>query len=125
MKKLPFLLLVLFAFACSAPTKKEGTKDLAESIAKNEYFPIVKSMGDLAIWAAKDGKFAYQRFSIPEKDTLQLVLNQTTPANSGETWDLVPPHAAKVESKVTPEEKKANDIRMAKEDEIRNAYMEL
>ena len=101
-----------------------------------EYYPIATGftnqqgfsnlttgMGDLVIWAAKNGKFAYQRFSIPEKDTLQLVLSQTTPVNTGETWDLVPPHAAKVESKVTPEQKKANDIRLAKEDDIRNATM--
>jgi transglutaminase-like putative cysteine protease len=101
-----------------------------------EYYPIATGftnaqgfaslttgLGDLVIWAAKDGKFGYQRLSIPEKDTLQLVLNQTTPTNTGETWDLVPPHAAKVESSVTPEAKKVNDIRLAKEDSIRNAYM--
>lgn len=101
-----------------------------------EYYPIASGytnakgfaslntgMGDLIIWAAKGGKFAYQKLSVPEKDTLQLVLNQTTPMNPVETWDLVPPHAAKVESKVTPEAKKTNDIRLAKEDEIRNATM--
>ncbi len=90
---------------------------------KQGFSSLTTGMGDLVIWAAKNGKFAYQRFSIPEKDTLQLVLNQTKPANTSETWDLVPPHAAKVESKVTPEQKKANDIRLAKEDSIRNAYM--
>ena len=101
-----------------------------------EYYPIASGytnskgfaslttgMGDLVIWVAKDGKFAYQKLSVPEKDTLQLVLNQTTPTNLVETWDLVPPHAAKVESTVTPEAKKANDIRLAKEDEVRNATM--
>ena len=101
-----------------------------------EYYPIATGftnakgfaslstgMGDLVIWAAKDGKFGYQRLSVPEKDTLQLVLDQITPVHQGESWDLVPPHAAKVESTVTPEDKKANDIRLAKEDEIRNAYM--
>ncbi len=101
-----------------------------------EYYPIATSftnqqgfsslttgMGDLVIWAAKNGKFAYQRFSIPEKDTLKLVLTQITPVDAAEIWDLVPPHAAKVESKVTPEQKKANDIRLTKEDSIRNAYM--
>jgi len=90
---------------------------------KQGFSSLTTGMGDLVIWAAKDGKFGYQRLSIPEKDTLQLVLNQTTPANPAETWDLVPPHAAKVESTVTPEAKKANDIRLAKEDEIRNATM--
>lgn len=101
-----------------------------------EYFPIasgftnasgqaslITGMGDLIIWAAKDGKLAYQKFSVPEKDTLQLVLNQTIPTNKSESFDLVPPHATKVESTVTAEAKKANNIRLAKEDEIRNAYM--
>ena len=101
-----------------------------------EYYPIATGftnadgftslntgMGDLVIWAAKDGKFGYQKLSVPEKDTLELVLNQITPAKPGEIFDLVPPHAAKVESSVTPEAKKANDIRLAKEDSIRNGTM--
>jgi transglutaminase-like putative cysteine protease len=101
-----------------------------------EYYPIASGytnskgfaslttgMGDLVIWAAKDGKFAYKKLSVPEKDTLDLVLNQTKPVNLREIWDLVPPHAAKVGKPVTPEAKKANDIRLAKEDEIRNATM--
>lgn len=101
-----------------------------------EYYPIATGftnasgltslttgMGDLVIRATKNGKFAYQKLSVPEKDTLQLTLDQTTPANTGESWDLVPPHAAKVESTVTPEARKANDIRLAKEDELRNGYM--
>ena len=101
-----------------------------------EYYPIasgytntsgqaslITGMGDLVIWAAKNGKFAYQKFSVPEKDTLQLILDQTIPTHKSESFDLVPPHATKVESTVTPEAKKANDLRLAKEDEIRNAYM--
>jgi len=44
MKKLQFIILLVVAFACSTPVKKEGNnKQLAESIAKNEYFPLVKS----------------------------------------------------------------------------------
>jgi transglutaminase-like putative cysteine protease len=101
-----------------------------------EYYPIATGftnakgcaslntgMGDLVIWAAKKGQFGYQKFSVPEKDTLQLVLNQSTPATPGETWDLIPPHAAKVENTVTPEAQKANNIRLTREDSIRNAYM--
>jgi len=44
MKKFQFIILLVVAFACSTPIKKEGnTKQLADSIAKNEYFPLVKS----------------------------------------------------------------------------------
>lgn len=101
-----------------------------------EYYPIATAysdpggktslttgMGDLVIWASKNGKFAYQRLSVPEKDSLQLVLNQITPANISETYDLVPPHATKVATKVTPETRKENDRRLSREDSIRNAYM--
>ena len=101
-----------------------------------EYYPIATGftnaegfaslntgMGDLVIWAAKDGKFACQKLSVPEKDTLRLILNQSIPPNSGALFDLVPPHTVKVENKVTPEAKKANDVRLAKEDSIRNATM--
>jgi hypothetical protein len=75
------------------------------------------------IWAAKNGKFAYQKLSVPEKDTLQLVLNQSTPARVSETWDLIPPHSVKVENQVSAEARKVNDIRLAKEDSILNATM--
>jgi transglutaminase-like putative cysteine protease len=101
-----------------------------------EYYPIATGytntsgltsfntgMGDLIIWAAKDGKFAWQKLSVPEKDTLVLMLNQTTPANLSESFDLVPPHAVKVELNVTEEAKKANNLRLTKEDSIRNATM--
>ena len=101
-----------------------------------EYYPIATSftntggftnlttgMGDLVIRAAKNGIFAYKKLSVPETDTLELVLELTIPANSGETFDLVPPHAVKVETNVTEAAKKANDIRLASEDSIRNATM--
>ena len=101
-----------------------------------EYYPIATSftnkrgmtnlitgMGDLVIWTSKNGKFAYQKLSVSEKDTLQLVLTQTVPANLSESFDLVPPHTTKVAMNVTPEARKENDRRMAREDSIRNAYM--
>ena len=101
-----------------------------------EYYPIATAitdsrgmaslstgMGDLVIWSSKDGKFAYQKLSVPEKDTLELVLSQSVPANISESFDLVPPHAAKVELNVTPEARKENDRLLAREDSIRGAWM--
>lgn len=102
-----------------------------------EYYPITTGytdikgftsfktgMGDLIIWAAKGGKLAYQKLSVPEKDTLELVLNQSIAVNKSVSFDLVPPHAAKLQLNVTPEAKKTNDVRLAKEDSIRNSTME-
>ena len=101
-----------------------------------EYYPIASGytnpqgftslntgMGDLVIQAAKDGKFAYQKFSVPEKDTLVLVLNQTLSEKKSELFDLVPPHAVKSLVTVTEEARRANNLRLAKEDSIRNGTM--
>ena len=90
---------------------------------KNGMTSLNTGMGDLIVWASKSGKFGYQKLSVPEKDTLQLVLNQTAPVNPGELFDLVPPHATKVTINVTEEARKENNRRMAKEDSIRNATM--
>lgn len=85
---------------------------------------LLTGMGDLIIWASKDGKFAYQKFSVPEKDTLQLVLNQTVPEHKTESFDFIPPHAAKVAFNVTDEARKENTRRMTREDSIRGAHMQ-
>ena len=101
-----------------------------------EYYPIASGvtnakgfaglttgMGDLIVQAAKDGKFAYEKFSVPEKDTLVLVLKQTTPDKQSELFDLIPPHAVKSQMTVTEEARKANTLRLAREDSIRNVRM--
>jgi len=101
-----------------------------------EYYPIATGytnpngltslntgLGDLIVWAAKKGKFAYQKLSVPEADTIQLVLNLTSPVNKAESFDLVPPHAVKTTTNVSEDAKKQNDRRLAKEDSIRNATM--
>ncbi len=101
-----------------------------------EYYPIATAftdsrgmtslntgMGDLIVHASRDGKIAYQKFSVPERDTLELTLSETIPSTGTESFDFVPPHAANVELNVTPEARKENDRRLAVEDSIRNAYM--
>jgi hypothetical protein len=101
-----------------------------------EYYPIATSytngngftgintgMGDLIIWASKNGKFGYQKLSVPEVDTVKLVLSQTTPANKAESFDLIPPHTKQITQAVSESARNANDKRMANEDSIRNAYM--
>lgn len=117
-------------------TPADSTKVEFQLYNYAEYYPIATAytnasgfaslttgMGDLIIWAAKDGKLAYQKFSVPEKDTLQLLLNQTVPANKSESFDLVPPHVVKVNLKITDDARKANDRRLKQEDSIRNATM--
>jgi transglutaminase-like putative cysteine protease len=117
-------------------TPSEGAKVEFQLYNYAEYYPIataytdalgkanlITGMGDLIIWASKNGKFAYQKLSVPEKDTIQLVLNEVTPSHLSESFDLVPPHAAKVKLNVTKQARQENDRRLAREDSIRNFYM--
>lgn len=101
-----------------------------------EYYPIATGytdnkgiarlktgLGDLLIWASKDGMFAYRKFSVPEADTLTLVLNAGRKGTFSDTLDMVPPHAVKVANVVSKDIRAKNDRRLASEDSIRNSYM--
>jgi len=101
-----------------------------------EYFPIATGvtddrgytglttgLGDLVIWAAKNGRFAYQKISVPGQDTIELILQAEDRERLTNTWDLVPPHAVHVDSPVSDEARKTNDKRLAFEDSVRNSTM--
>ncbi len=101
-----------------------------------EYYPLTRQitnkngiavfstgMGDLVIWAAKNGKFAFGKLSVYETDSLELVLDNAPPAGYSESFDLIPPMVLNTESPVTDDERKENDRRFAEEDSIRNSYM--
>jgi len=101
-----------------------------------EYYPIAikytneqgitqltTGLGDLLIWASKAGVFNCQKLSVPQTDTVVLVLNKTSQKPHYEVYDMVPPHAIKTDYKVSVEKRKENDRRLAFEDSLRNAYM--
>ncbi len=116
-------------------TPADSAKVLFKLFNFGEYFTIATGytnekgitslklgLGDLIVWASKEQKFAFQKLSVPEKDTLVLVLNQTIPAVKSVSFDLVPPSAVKIKSTITEEARKANSRRLAKDDSIRIAY---
>lgn len=101
-----------------------------------EYYPIATTytdklgqthlslgMGDILIWASKNGKFGYTKLSVPTTGSLSLVLDKTSLDNVIDNYYMVPPPARKVISHVTSQQEKYNDLRLAHEDSIRNAYM--
>lgn len=100
-----------------------------------EYFPLVSKrsdaegkssliagLGDLVIWASKDGKFGYSKVTVGQPGTNVVRLDKNIPLDEVVEFDLVPPRAAKVNVAVTPEQAAENDRRKAAEDSIRNAY---
>jgi hypothetical protein len=101
-----------------------------------EYYPIssgetdsegkaslTTGLGDLLIWASKEGKYDYAKIDVRENDAITLKLNRTSGTEYEEDFDIVPPAGKPVTTNVTPDEADKNNKRLAFEDSIRNAYL--
>ena len=100
-----------------------------------EYYPIATQytnakgeasismgLGEIVVWASQKDRFAFQKISVANTDTVKLTLG--TPSLDGKSFDFdfVPPHAVKDSFFVSDQKKKENSLRLAKEDSIRNRY---
>lgn len=101
-----------------------------------EYYPISSSetdkdgkaslttgLGDLLIWASKDGKYDYAKIDVRESDAITLKLNRISGTEYEEDFDIVPPAGKPVTTNVTPDEADKNNKRLSYEDSLRNAYL--
>lgn len=86
---------------------------------------MTAGLGDMLVWATDGTNFGYEKLSFGKQDTLTITLNHRggTGEAYAEAWDIVPPVEGKTEDRVTPEQRAANDVRLAQEDSIRNAYI--
>ncbi len=80
-------------------------------------------MGDLLVWASKDGYFSFKKLHVASTDTLHLVLSGKRKEPDTELMDLVPPAVSKPLQPASETAKKINDRRLATEDSIRNNRM--
>ena len=76
-------------------------------------------LGDMLIWASKDGAYGYARASFGKDKEVKVVLD--SPFGS-EGFTIVPPPENVVLPEVTPEQRALNDRRFAYEDSLRHAY---
>lgn len=86
---------------------------------------LTAGMGDMLVWASKDGRYGYRKVSFGKDETIEVVLNRNNNLIAGptyETFDIVPPVENAVMPKVTPEQAAENKLRFAREDSIRKAY---
>ena len=83
---------------------------------------LTAGKGDMLVWASKGGQFGYAKLSFGKDHELTVKMDKT--AGDGHTVDfeLVPPPESAELPEVTPEQRAANDRRMAHEDSIRHAY---
>lgn len=84
---------------------------------------LTAGKGDMLVWVSKDGKFGYGKLSFGKDDKLILALDKKEGEAYAFDLDIVPPAEGANLPEVTPEQRKKNDFRLAKEDSIRNAYV--
>lgn len=105
-----------FFTAVTKYTDKEGKVSLSAGI------------GDLLIWASKDGKYAYQKASFGKDKSIVLTLDRCEDndrkqtVGKEETFDIVPPVENAKMPLVSDEMRKENLKRFAYEDSVRKAY---
>lgn len=85
-------------------------------------------MGDLLIWASKDGKYGYSKASFGKDNTVTITLNHNMLSDKSkasfeeETFNIVPPAENAKTPYVSDEMRKENNRRFAYEDSIRKDY---
>ena len=85
-------------------------------------------IGDLLIWASKDGKYGYHKASFGKDKTITIVLNRDSQTDTKqlvspeESINIVPPVENVQTPYVSDEMRQENNRRFAHEDSIRKAY---
>ena len=85
-------------------------------------------MGDLLIWASKEGNYGYSKASFGKDNTVTITLNHNVLSDKSkasfeeETFNIVPPAENAKTPYVSDEMRKENNRRFAYEDSIRKAY---
>lgn len=114
----------------------QGAKVHFELYNTAEFYPIVKKTtdekgetflttgyGDVLIHAFKDSSWGFNKISVKDGEEFQVIIEDKLPEDGTMEFKMVPPpeiHKGDIE--VTQEERKANDIRLKEEDNIRTAY---
>ncbi|MCX6282509.1 MAG: transglutaminase domain-containing protein [Bacteroidetes bacterium] len=79
-------------------------------------------LGDLIIWAAKSGKYAFRKISVKSTDSIALELSSKPGGEYNMQLDLVPPPEKPVAFAIPDSMKAANSKRLDFEDKLRTAY---
>ncbi|MDM8158302.1 transglutaminase domain-containing protein [Labilibaculum sp. K2S] len=82
---------------------------------------LTTGLGDLLIWASKEGEYAGRKISVSQTDTLRLELGRGFYGEQITDLNMVPPVEQNPYS-VDESKKKQNDMRLSYEDSIRMQY---
>jgi len=92
-----------------------------KKVNNNGIASLMTGFGDLIVWAYQDNKYAYQKITVEQTDTITLTLRDQTGKEYIDVFDIIPP-IAKDPKAVSAEGEAENKIRLTQEDSIRNAY---
>ena len=80
---------------------------------------LSSGLGDLLVWASKDGAYGYAKCSFGKDKEVTVTLGQVPEKDA---FDIVPPPENVRLPEVTPAQRAENDRRFAYEDSLRHAY---
>ena len=80
---------------------------------------LSSGLGDLLVWASKDGAYGYAKCSFGKDEDVTITLGAVP---DRESLDIVPPPENVRLPEVTPAQRAENDRRFAREDSLRHAY---
>ena len=80
---------------------------------------LSSGLGDLLVWASKDGAYGYAKCSFGKDEEVTVTLGAVP---DRESLDIVPPPENVRLPEVTPAQRAENDRRAAREDSLRHAY---
>ncbi len=87
---------------------------------------LSSGLGDLLIWASKDGAYGYAKCSFGKDKEVTVVLDRSLSLSKGrpdrDSFDIVPPPENVRLPEVMPAQRAENDRRFAYEDSLRHAY---
>ncbi len=89
---------------------------------KNGVAEILTGLGDLQVWASKNGLYGYSRVSVGLTDTAVIKLENSEGREYSEVFDNIPP-VEKIIEPLSSDKEELNKKRLSQEDSIRNAYM--
>ena len=83
---------------------------------------LTAGKGDMLVWASKDGKFGYSKVSFGKDPLVKITLSEEHSLDPQSFMMVPPPEKARI-PEVTQGQRDANNLRFAREDSLRKAYM--
>ena len=83
---------------------------------------IELGLGDVLVWATKNGRFGYEKLSVADVDNLIVTMNKRDGDKAAVDLDMVPPAENNEAATVSEGERTLNTARLLIEDSIRNSY---